>query len=41
MVSQLLDWAAMMGGWEAPVWAQARRVLAHSGDQGPVGEREI
>ena len=27
VVSQLLDWAAMMGGWEAPVWAQAQRVL--------------
>lgn len=30
VVSQLLDWAALMGGWEAPVWAQARRVLARA-----------
>ena len=28
IVSRLLDWAAMMGGWEAPVWEQARRALA-------------
>jgi hypothetical protein len=41
MVSRLLDWAAMMGGWEAPVWAQACRMLARSGDQVPVGEREV
>ena len=23
----LLDWAEMMGGWDAPCWEQARRVL--------------
>jgi hypothetical protein len=28
IVSRLLDWEAMMGGWDAPVWDQARRVLA-------------
>jgi hypothetical protein len=30
VVSQLLDWAAMLGGWEAPVWTPARRVLARA-----------
>jgi hypothetical protein len=30
IVSRLLDWAAAMGGWEAPVWDQARRALASS-----------
>jgi hypothetical protein len=30
VVSQLLDWAAMMGGWDTPVWTQARRVLART-----------
>jgi hypothetical protein len=30
VLSRLLDWAAMMGGWEAPVWAQSRRVLART-----------
>jgi hypothetical protein len=28
IVARLLDWAAAMGGWDAPVWDQARRVLA-------------
>jgi hypothetical protein len=28
IVARLLDWAAVMGGWDALVWDQARRVLA-------------
>ena len=28
IVARLLDWAAAMGGWEAPVWDEARRALA-------------
>ena len=28
LVSRLLDWEALMGGWEAPVWEDARRLLA-------------
>jgi hypothetical protein len=28
IIARLLDWAATMGGWEAPVWNQARRTLA-------------
>ena len=28
IVARLLDWAAVMGGWDAPVWDQARRALA-------------
>jgi hypothetical protein len=28
IVSRLLDWAAAMGGWDAPVWERARRALA-------------
>jgi hypothetical protein len=32
VVSRLLDWAAMMGGWEVPVWAQARRALTRPRD---------
>lgn len=39
VVARLLDWAAMMGGWDAPVWAQARRVLARTGDPVPVADR--
>jgi hypothetical protein len=27
MLSALLDWADLMGGWEAPVWTRARRLL--------------
>ena len=26
----LVDWAQNMGGWEAPCWQRARRVLAHA-----------
>jgi hypothetical protein len=40
VVSRLLDWAAMMGGWEAPVWAQARHVLARSRGQVPVTDHD-
>jgi hypothetical protein len=28
IVARLLDWEAMMGGWDAPVWEQARHALA-------------
>jgi hypothetical protein len=28
IVARLLDWEAAMGGWDAPVWDQARCVLA-------------
>jgi hypothetical protein len=28
IIARLLDWAAAMGGWDAPVWEQAQRVLA-------------
>jgi hypothetical protein len=28
IIARLLDWAAAMGGWDAPVWEQARRALA-------------
>ena len=27
---ELLAWAEMMGGWDAPCWAEARRVLDHA-----------
>jgi hypothetical protein len=37
----LLDWAAIMGGWDAPVWAQAMHVLARSRDQVPVADHEM
>ena len=41
IVSRLLDWEAMMGGWDAPVWEQARHVLPRSGAQGPVAVGEV
>jgi hypothetical protein len=41
VVSRLLDWAATMGGWEAPVWTQARHMLARSRGQVPVAGREV
>src|ERR1700694_5816874 len=28
VLARLQDWAAHMGGWEAPVWDEARRLLA-------------
>ena len=28
IIARLLDWAAAMGGWDAPVWDQARRAHA-------------
>ena len=31
----------MMGGWEAPVWTQARYVLARSRGQVPVADHEV
>jgi hypothetical protein len=34
-VSQLLDWAQALGGWEAPVWEQAREALARSAGREP------
>ena len=27
IIALLLDWAAALGGWDAPVWDQARRAL--------------
>jgi hypothetical protein len=30
LLTQLLNWAAAMGGWDAPVWQRARRLLARS-----------
>lgn len=27
VLARLQDWAAYMGGWEAPVWDEARRLL--------------
>ena len=41
VVPRLLDWAAMMGGWEALVWAQAGRVLARSHGHVPVTDHEV
>ncbi len=38
VITQLLEWESAMGGWEAPVWEQARRVLAWSRGDNPVGE---
>ena len=39
IMSRLLDWEALMGGWEAPVWDEARRLLVQltQGDE-HVGE---
>lgn len=30
VLDRLLCWAEYMGGWEAPVWEEARRLLASS-----------
>jgi hypothetical protein len=34
IVARLLGWAAAMGGWDAPVWEQARHVLASARSNG-------
>jgi hypothetical protein len=31
----------MMGGWEAPIWKEARRVLARSRDPVRLADREV
>lgn len=30
VIAELVEWAAATGGWEAPVWERARRVLSWS-----------
>jgi hypothetical protein len=39
-IQGLLEWAAATGGWEAPVWAQARHALAYSRNQIPDTDEE-
>lgn len=34
----LLDWAAMMGGWEGGAWRAAERAVGRRPDDGPVRE---
>jgi hypothetical protein len=40
VISRLLDWAAAMGGWEAPVWVQARYALTRSHGQERIADLE-
>lgn len=32
MIKRLLEWASDTGGWEAPVWAEARRFVGYPED---------
>jgi hypothetical protein len=43
VLARLLDWAAFMGGFEAPVWEEARLLLVphDATDDAATGSRDV